>query len=283
MVNERLGRGLSALIPESEKSPAASSGIGTLAIERIKPNRFQPRKHFDMEALEELAASIKANGIIQPLIVTKSVDRDYELIAGERRLEAAKLAGLDSVPVVIRSVSEKEQFLFAIIENIQREDLSPIEEALAYQSLSEEHGLTHQEIASVMGKDRATITNSLRLLKLPENVLQLLAEGEISPGHARAILSVESEYQLAFAEFIIKYKLTVRQAESKSKVFVQELQKPAERQAKSSLSRSLEQDLSRLFRLKVSVKEHKGKGKITLEYQSPEELEALTKLLEKLK
>jgi ParB family transcriptional regulator, chromosome partitioning protein len=283
MINEHLGRGLSALIPDHESKESVKPGLGTIAIDRIRPNRYQPRKQFNPESLKELAASIAENGIIQPIIVTKSEGSDYELIAGERRLQAAKLAGLDAVPVVIRSVSHKEQLQLAIIENVQREDLSPIEEAMAYAALAEDYGLTHQQIAQVMGKDRATITNSLRLLKLPEEVLEMLASAELSPGHARAVLSVDPQYQILFAQHVIKYKLSTRQAEEKAKTFVESLKRGHDAPAKTALTRSLEGELSHLFRLKVSVKEHKGKGKITLEYKNPQELEELKSLLQKLK
>lgn len=282
-MNEHLGRGLSALIPNGEPSPIANAGIGTLPIARIKPNRYQPRKKFDAESLKELAASIVENGIIQPIIVSKSAGSDYELIAGERRLEAAKLAGLESVPVVIRSVSPKEQLQLAIVENIQREDLSPIEEAMAYQALADDHKLTHQQIAQVMGKDRATITNTMRLLKLPQTVLELLAEGKISSGHARAVLSVQADYQVLFAQHIVKYQLNTRQAEDKAKSFVESLGRTDETPKRTALTRSFETELSRLFRLKVSIREHKGKGKITLEYQNPQEFEELKAMIEKLK
>ncbi|MDY0319080.1 MAG: ParB/RepB/Spo0J family partition protein [Candidatus Cloacimonadaceae bacterium] len=282
-MNERLGRGLSALIPNDEKDSRISAGIGTLPIERIHPNRYQPRKKFDPEKLRELSQSILENGIIQPLIVTKSEGSDYELIAGERRLEAAKLAGLDSVPVVIRSVSKKEQLQMAIIENIQREDLDPIEEALAYQALAEDFSLTHAEIALVMAKDRTTISNSLRLLKLPPEVISMVASAELSAGHARTVLAVEPEYQLRFAEFIIKYKLTVRQAEEKAKVFAQSLTQPHHANIKTANTRALEQDLSGIFQTPVKVSEHKGKGKITLEFKSQHELERIRLLIEKLR
>jgi len=280
-MNEHLGRGLSALIPNAETKNLQNAGIGTLPIDRIRPNRFQPRKRFDTESLKELAQSIVENGIIQPLIVTKSTGSEYELIAGERRLEAAKMAGLEEVPVVIRSVSKKEQLQMAIIENIQREDLDPVEEAMAYQTLADDYQLTHQQIAQVMGKDRVTITNSMRLLKLPDEVLQMLADGQISAGHARSVLSVEADYQVLFAQHIVKYKLSTRQAEEKAKSFVESLQHGTE--PKTSLTRSLETELSHIFRLKVRVKEHKGKGKITLEYRNQRELEELKSLLEKLK
>mgnify|MGYP002407205198 FL=1 len=282
-MNERLGRGLSALIPDYDKAETPGAGIGTLPIERIKPNRFQPRKKFDPEKLKELSQSILENGIIQPLIVTKSEGSDYELIAGERRLEAAKLAGLESVPVVIRSVSKKEQLQMAIIENIQREDLDPIEEALAYQALADDFGLTHAEIAQVMSKERTTISNSLRLLKLPDEVISLVAAESLSAGHARAVLAVEPDYQSQFAQYVIKYKLTVRQAEEKAKSFVESLLHKNDAGPKTALTRNLEQELSSLFMLKVKVSQNKDRGKITLEYKNPEELERLKKLLEKLR
>ncbi len=282
-MNERLGRGLSALIPERDNNGATQPGIGTLPIDSIKPNRYQPRKTFDPVRLAELSESIKENGIIQPLIVTKSNGSEYELIAGERRLEAAKLAGLDMVPVVIRSVSKKEQLQLAIIENIQREDLNPIEEALAYSALAEDFELTHVQIAQVMSKDRATITNSIRLLKLPHEVQAMVASDEISAGHARCVLAVEPEYQRSFADFIIKYKLTVRQAEEKAKVYVESLKKEDDAPKRTALIRSLEQELAGIFRMKATVREHKGKGKITLEYKSQAELEFFRSLLEKHK
>lgn len=283
MMNERLGRGLSALIPNDDKEQRPSAGIGTLPIERIRPNRYQPRKKFDPERLKELAQSILENGIIQPLIVTKSEGSDYELIAGERRLEAAKLAGLDSVPVVIRSVSKKEQLQLAIIENIQREDLDPIEEAMAYLALAEDFGLTHADIAQVMAKERTTITNSLRLLKLPSEVISMVASEQLSAGHARTVLMVEPEYQLRFAEFIQKYKLTVRQAEEKAKSFAKSLQNQRDHSLKTTLTRSLEQELSSILQTKVQVKENKGRGKITLEFKTQHELDRLKTLLEKLR
>jgi len=282
-MNERLGRGLSALIPESREPENSRPGIGTLPIDSIKPNKYQPRKTFDQARLHELAESIKENGIIQPLIVTKTGSSEYELIAGERRLEAAKLAGLENVPVVIRSVSKKEQLQLAIIENIQREDLNPIEEALAYSALAEEFSLTHAEIAQTMSKDRATITNSIRLLKLPDEIKQQVASELLSPGHARSVLSVEPDYQRGFADFIIKYKLTVRQAEEKAKSYVQSLQKEEEHHKKTALIRSFEQELVSTLHLKATVREHKGKGKITLEYKSPAELELFKNLIKKLR
>ncbi|HRR98074.1 MAG TPA: ParB/RepB/Spo0J family partition protein [Candidatus Syntrophosphaera sp.] len=282
-MKEHLGRGLSALIPDKEEREDLKAHLSTLPIERIKRNPLQPRLVIDDESLMELAESIKANGIIQPIIVNKTAGSDYELIAGERRLQAAKLAGLDSVPVVIRSVDKKEQLQLAIVENIQRKDLDPIEEARAYQTLVEDFSLTHQEIAQIVGKDRPTISNCIRLLKLPVEIQALVSEGKLSSGHARAILSIDPEYQLLFAQHIIKYHLTVRQAEEKAKTFVPQQEKPKSQETNPEILKSLEKDLHKILGLKVKVKERGGKGKITLEYSSPEELKHLKELLNTLR
>ena len=282
-MNEHLGRGLSALIHDREDKPETRANLGTLPIERIRANPFQPRKNFDADSLAELAESIKANGIIQPLIVTKTEGSDYELIAGERRLQAAKLAGLDMVPVVVRSVSQKEQLQLAILENIQREDLDPIEEAQAYQALAEDFQLTHQQVAQIVAKDRATVSNSIRLLNLPAEVRILVSEGQISPGHGRAVLSVEPEFQPLFAQFIIQYRLTVRQAEEKAKSFGQTKVKPEHTAENSAFLKGFEQDLNRLLGLKTKVSERGGKGKITLEYANMEELTRFKDLVNKLR
>lgn len=189
-----LGKGLESLIPTWQNSPTPTDSaeqVRLLPIESISPNPQQPRKVFEEEHLEDLAASIKQHGIIQPLIVitAESADR-YTLIAGERRLRAARLAGLKEVPAIVRTASQQEQLEFAIIENVQREDLNPMERAKAYQSLADQFSLTHEEIAHRMGKSRVTITNTLRLLNLPLLVQQALYSGEISEGHARSLLAL---------------------------------------------------------------------------------------------
>ena len=283
-MNDRLGRGLGSLIPYSNNDNNPAPGLGTLATSQIKPNRYQPRKKFDAEKLAELAESIRENGIIQPIIVTKTEGSEYELIAGERRLEAAKMAGLERVPVVIRSVSKKEQLQLAIIENVQREDLDAIEEALAYRVLAEDFSLTHKDIAQIMSKERTTISNSLRLLNLPQEVQDMVSVGEISAGHARAVLALESQYQTDFAAFILKYNLTVRQAEEKSKTWVEKLsEQKEEQQSKTAMTRSLEQEISSVLQVKAIVRDNKGKGKITLQYNNPEELEQLKQKLLSIK
>jgi ParB family transcriptional regulator, chromosome partitioning protein len=280
-MNERLGRGLSALIPDRDEAKTGHLGLSTLPIDKIHANRYQPRKNFDNDKLAELADSIKENGIIQPLIVTKTEGSEYELIAGERRLQAAKLAGLEIVPVVIRSVSKKEQLQLAIVENIQREDLNPIEEALAYAALAEDFSLTHAQIAQIMAKERSTITNSIRLLKLPQSVQGMVNDGLISSGHARAILSVEEPLQEAFAEYIVQHGLTVRMAEERAPKFTGN--NPPAKPEQTPLFHNLERDLQRTLGLKVKVTERNGKGSITLKYASHEELMAFKTLVNKLR
>lgn len=277
-MNERLGRGLSALIPKSSES-GSQSGLGTLPVAQIHANPHQPRRKFDPDALAELADSIKANGIIQPLIVNKTENSEYELIAGERRLQAAKLAGLDSVPVVIRSVSEKEQLQLAIVENVQREDLDPIEEALAYQTLADDFALSHQEVAGIVSRDRATVSNSIRLLKLPREVRDMVSTGVISPGHARAVLAVDPELQLQFAQHLIQYRLNVRQAEEKAKSFARDSKKKPVPAVDPAQTKILTQELQSALGLKVRINDRGGKGKITLSYGNPEELEKLKNLI----
>jgi len=282
MMNKPLGKGLESLIPALDTSDVSASGVSTLPIDTIRANRYQPRKTFDPIKLNELAESIRQSGIIQPLIVTQNDSGAYELIAGERRLQAAKIAGLFEVPVVIRSVSKKEQFQLAIIENVQREDLSPMEEALAYKELSDMFELTHAQIAEIVGKDRATISNSIRLLKLSSKIHEMINSNEISAGHARAILSLEDEHQEAFAQYIVRYKLSVRQAEEKAKNFVQTL-RSAERKdlAKDSIS-AYEKQIRSKLNTTVKIKDKGGRGKIELEYESREELEGLIRRFEKL-
>jgi ParB family chromosome partitioning protein len=282
-MNEHLGRGLSALIPDIEKEQNPQWGITTLPVNSIKPNHYQPRKTFDPEKLAELTDSIRENGIIQPIIVTKTSSSEYELVAGERRLEAAKQAGLEKVPVVIRSVSEKEQLQLALIENIQREDLNPIEEAIAYNTLVEDFSLTHSQISEIVGKDRATVTNSLRLLKLPEEVKQMLVSGELNSGQARTVLSVSPNLQNSFAEYIIKYNLTVRQAEEKAKTFALGKKTDPLKSKTNLRNKELEKELSKMLRLQVKVQENKGKGKITLTYKSQEELTNFIAMLNNLR
>jgi len=204
-----LGKGLSQLLGES-----ADSGVSEVAIESIVPNRRQPRTHFNEEAVQELAASIREVGVLQPLVVRPLSEGRYELIAGERRLRASKLAGLNSVPVIVRAADDQSSLELALIENIQREDISPLESAHAYKRLMGEFGLTQEQVADKVGKSRVAVANTVRLLKLPSRILDGLLSGEISEGHARALLGLPNEaMQLAVFDQIISKRLTVRDVE----------------------------------------------------------------------
>ncbi|MDN5353611.1 MAG: ParB family transcriptional regulator, chromosome partitioning protein [Candidatus Cloacimonadota bacterium] len=283
----RLGRGLDALLQSLPETTDKATGITTVGVEHIVPNRYQPRKVFDEDKLRELAESIQQNGLIQPVIVTKRDDTDkYELVAGERRLQAAKLAGLDKIPVIIRSISKREQLQLAIIENVQREDLNPIEEAMAYQQLVNDFGFTHAKIAELVGKDRATITNFLRLLKLQKVVQQLMLAEKLSPGHARAILQVKAELQEEFANYIVDNKLSVRKAEAKAKKIKKTgaVQTPLTLNSESEekhLNAEKESMLERMFNVKVKISDSAKKGKISFYYNSENELDRLLKSFEK--
>ena len=279
----RLGKGLEALISSVPESTDKSTGITTIKTDQIKPNRYQPRKLFNSEKLQELANSLKENGIIQPIIVTTKDEGEYELIAGERRLEASKLAGFSEIPVIIRSVSPKEQLQFAIIENVQREDLTAIEEAKAYQQLNEEFKLTHAQISEIVGKDRATITNFIRLLKLSDNVQQMILNNQISSGHARTILQVDEELRDKFSQLILKNKLSVRKAEEEAKRIKETGSVSPSKKKKEIIEipelREFEKSLKQKFNSKVKISDNNYKGKISFYYSSQDEL---NKLLEKL-
>lgn len=278
----RLGKGLEALINSGPESIDRTTGITTVKVDIIKPNRYQPRKFLDSEKLQELANSLKENGIIQPIIVTKKDDTNYELVAGERRLEAAKLAGFEEIPVIIRSVSPKEQLQFAIIENVQREDLSPIEEANAYQRLNDEFNLTHAQISEIVGKDRVTITNLIRLLKLPASIQRMILNKQLSPGHARAILQVAEEDQENFAINIINNIFSVRKAEQEAKIIKEKVvsKKPRIEPEKVPELISYEAHLKRNYNTRIKISGKLTKGKITFYYSSKKELEKLIRMFD---
>lgn len=281
-----LGKGLDALIPdnigdtkEKKDTREKASGETTVNITKVEPNREQPRKNFDEDALEELAESIKQFGLLQPILVQ---DRKtyYEIIAGERRWRAAKKAGLKEVPVIIKNLSEQEIVEISLIENIQREDLNPIEEALAYKKLLNEFHLKQDEVADRVSKSRTAVTNSMRLLKLTEEVQQMIVADMISTGHARALISVEdSEQQYAIAQKIFDEKLSVRDVEK----LVKNLNKPAKQkkvvETDESLEivyRDVEEKLKQSLGTKVSIStKEKGTGKIEIEFYSHEDLDRL--------
>ena len=266
-----LGKGLEALIPDK------GDEVIYLDIDRIFPGEQQPRKTFKDDPLKELAVSIKEKGVLQPVIVSRAGDGTFRLVAGERRWRAATIAGLKKIPALIKNVASKDSLEIALIENIQREDLNPIEAAEAFNRLMTEHSLTQEELSDKVGKDRATIANYLRLLKLPDEVKSLMYNGSLSMGHAKAILSMEGRIQqIEAAGKIIRKGLSVREAELLSK----KISKPRlSNPPKDPQISSLEEKLIKSLGTKVRIL-HKGKkGQIEIEYYSLEELEKLLEIL----
>lgn len=277
-MRQALGKGLGALIAEKPSAEIERKrAFLVCGIEEIQPNPFQPRKDFNDAQIQELAESIQQKGILQPLVVRRK-GNGYELIAGERRWRAAQKAGLREVPIIIKDVSETELLELSLIENIQRENLNPIEEAEAFRKLVEHFQLTQEEISKRVGKDRTTITNALRLLRLPPDIKQSLAEGKISVGHARAFLSLESfeKQRVAFKQ-VLAASLSVRQTER----LVRRLsRKTAERiSTKSSEWESLIEELQQALGTRVRIKGRRNRGRIEIDYYSREELERLLGLL----
>jgi len=264
----RLGKGIDALIPIDE-SLSSSSHVMDLSLDEIRPNPIQPRKSIDQEKLSELAQSIKIHGLISPILVGRFNSR-YEIIAGERRYHACRMAGIARVPVIVKDASDDASFKLSLIENIQREDLNPLEESEAYATLKEHFGLTHQEIAESVMKDRSTITNALRLLGLPDDMKDSIREGTITPGHARAILMVASdEGRRVLFQKIIDKGLSVREAEQRATKARTESSRHSRHDP--DLER-LSSRLSELLSARVSCSWSKRKGKITIEISSREEL-----------
>ncbi len=268
-----LGRGLDALLPVE-----TSSGDTLLAaVDKIRRNPRQPRTTIETDELQELAASIREHGVIQPLIVSRGPDpEEYTLIAGERRLEAAKLAGLERVPVLVRDASDQQRLELALIENLQREDLSPLETAEAYRHLHEDFGLSHEDVSKRVGKSRVAVTNTLRLLKLPERVRQALGSGQISEGHARAILALPTvQAQLAAVDTVLKRDLSVRQTEELARRMTgKRTPKPSPPRLPPDL-RALEKKFEEALGTRVTIKRGKRGGLVLLYYYSDEELNAI--------
>ena len=279
-----LGRGLNALLGDPDLQPQGEGSV-SLPISQVEPGLNQPRKRFDQESLADLADSIRTHGIIQPLTVRRLASGYYQIIAGERRWRAAKAAGLTEVPAVIIEADDRKVMELGLIENLQREDLNPAEEARGYQVLMEEYGLTQEQVAQRMGKSRPAITNTLRLLALPEDLLKLVEEGQLSAGHARAILGAPSPaLQREAAKKVIQGQLSVRQTEALVKALQKvKPDKPEHPGEDISLYLGeLEKDLSGRFGRKVKIA-HKGKkGKIELEYYDSQDLEGLLALLQGL-
>ncbi len=275
MKKATLGRGLDALIPKETKE----QGLTLLSINEIRPNTLQPRKDFDDTAIIELTASIKEKGILQPIVV-RQAGNGFQIIAGERRWRAAQRAGITRVPVIIKDASDREALELALIENLQREDLNPIEEASGYQHLIDEFGLTHEEVSSQIGKDRSTITNQLRLLKLSEEAKLALIEGEITAGHARALLSLQSLSEAsAVLSAIRKQKLSVRGTESLIRRMTREKKSESKPVSADPYIERITDDLKGSLSTQVRIIYNKGKGRIEIDYYSDDELERLASIL----
>jgi ParB family chromosome partitioning protein len=263
-----LGRGLSALIPPKSEH---AEGFLQIPVDRIAPNPYQPRRTFDEKSIDELARSVREHGIVQPLVVTRTSDNRYRLIAGERRFRAAQKAGLQSVPAVIKELlQESDALQIALIENIQREDLNPMEEAQAYHQLHDDFGLTQEEISRRVGKERSTVANFLRLLKLPEAVKRLLASGELTMGHARALLALDSsKRQEQLADRIVRSNLNVRQAET---LAAEPAKRGKREKPKDVFTREAEEKLTKVLRTKVDIDRRRRGGVIHIRFASEDDL-----------
>lgn len=274
-----LGKGLSSLITEANAETGRPKKTETLALSKLKPNKNQPRKQFNETELSELADSIRQNGILQPLLVRKK-GKAYEIVAGERRYQAAKQAGLKEIPVIIREISDEEVFKLALIENLQRSNLTPIEEARGYQELIKKDGLTQEQLSKIISKSRSAITNTLRLLDLPDEIQEYMVLGTLSAGHARAILAVVGEEgRLKLAQKVISENLSVRQTENLAPLFSgAEAVKQKRLPTPQSYKRAARQ-LRMALDTTVKVRNVRGKNKIEIEFADDDELAKLVELL----
>jgi ParB family chromosome partitioning protein len=272
-----LGRGLDALLDRAEGKPSATDKLATARIEQLQPGRYQPRTRMDEASLEELAASIRSQGLMQPILVRPVAAERYEIIAGERRWRASRLAGLADVPIVVRDVPDQSALAMALIENIQREDLNPLEEATGLQRLIEEFRLTHQEAADAVGRSRAAVTNLLRLLNLPKSVQELVYSGALEMGHARALLALDGARQADTARNVATKGLSVRETEALVQGILNPKQKSAKTKPRASRDvQRLEEELSEALGTTVEIKTgKKGTGKLVLHYMSFEHLDDL--------
>ena len=277
-----LGKGLGALLPDDERMEAVQGAVVELRINDISPNGEQPRRLFDKEKLEELAESIRANGVIQPIIVRRE-GQTYRIVAGERRWRAARLAGVTALPAIVRELTDLQVLEYALIENIQRQDLNPIEEAQAFEKLIKEHGLTQERLAGTVGRSRPAIANSLRLLHLSDDVRRFVETEELSAGHARALLSIgDADAQKKAALHVIQKELSVRETERLVKAL--EVAKKARRRRDAAYEASIREVESRLARslgTKVHLRDRNKKGSIVIEYYSLDDLERILDILAK--
>ncbi|WP_419786200.1 ParB/RepB/Spo0J family partition protein [Pseudodesulfovibrio sp.] len=296
--NKGLGRGLDALlggVREDEKKTSEAAEVRLIPVSAITPNPHQPRREFSPEALEDLSASIKVRGVLQPVLIRSLGDDRYELVAGERRLRASKLAGLTEIPALIREMTDQESLAIALIENLQREDLNAVEEALGYQQLQQQFGLSQEELARQVGKSRSAVANALRLLNLPDAVQTDIQQGNLSAGHGRAIMAVvDAEVQQSLHQRIAENGLTVRQAEAQASFWkehgrlpgAEEIGQPAQAAApkpepapSDPKLTALQETLQNVLNVKVKISGSPNKGKITVSYKSEDDLRTLAEML----
>lgn len=279
MSKKRLGRGLDALLSSDVAFDPIPGGQATVATREVVRGRYQPRQNFDEERLNEMAQSIKQQGVIQPILVRPRPQGGYELIAGERRWRAAQIAGLEAIPAVIREVTDEQASALALIENVQREDLNPLEEAGAMQRLKEEFGLTQQQVADAVGKSRVAVTNLLRLLNLQPKVRAQLADGALEMGHARALLPLDPTAQIRAADVVVSKQLSVRQTETLVRTLLQgQSQRRKQPKTKDADLAALERDVTERVGAPVSIDHNAaGKGKVVISYTNLDELDGILK------
>ena len=271
-----LGRGLEALLPKKEKVAPLKTGLEEIPIEFIQPGKYQPRTYFAEDSIAELSDSIKAQGVIQPIVLRPIADDRYEIIAGERRWRAAQLAGIDKIPAVIRTVDDESALAMSLIENIQREDLNPLEEATALKRLIDDFQFTHQEVADAVGKSRSAVTNTLRLTQLALPVAEMLVAGDLEMGHARALLTLESNEQVKVAKQVIARGLNVRQTEELVRIAGKIPEGAGMKPGPDPDTRRLEQNLGQTLGQPVQIKHTKrGAGRLVISYNSLDELDGI--------
>lgn len=272
-----LGRGLDALLASDTPENAPASALRDVEVTRLTPGKYQPRSRMDEASLQSLAASIRSQGIMQPIIVRELNDQRFEIIAGERRWRAAQIAGLSEVPVVVRSIADEAALAMSLIENIQREDLNPLEEATGIQRLIDEFGMTHQSAADAVGRSRSAVTNLLRLLQLAPRVQHHLAEQSLDMGHARALLALTPQQQIELAELIIAQNLSVRETEKRVQKLLSVGAQPSAKAQKTRDIVRLEEDLSEKLgtTVKLQHNQKKGSGRLVIQYSDLEELDRL--------
>lgn len=273
---KRLGRGMNAMIPKKDEVAPPKAGLEEIPIEFIQPGKYQPRTYFAEESIAELSDSIKAQGVIQPIVLRPIGDDRYEIIAGERRWRAAQLAGIEKIPAVIRTVDDESALAMSLIENIQREDLNPLEEATALQRLIDDFQFTHQEVADAVGKSRSAVTNTLRLTQLAPPVAEMLVAGDLEMGHARALLTLEVNGQVAVAKQVVARGLNVRQTEELVRAAGKTAGGAGVKPGQDADTRRLEQSLGQTLGQPVQIRHtKKGTGKLVISYSSLDELDGI--------